>query len=98
MSTNEKSLFDIMTDFEYVEFELERIRDLLSIFDERVSHDVELLNEGWQAEQFKRRYQASKSLLDTLCIQLTKSIQSMTEATRAGYRISKSIKAAAQTE
>lgn len=98
MSTNEKNLFEIMSDFESVEVELERIKNLLFIFDERMTKDVELLNDGWQAEHFKRRYQISKSLLDTVCIQLTNSIQSMTETTRAGYSIYKSIKAATQTE
>jgi len=98
MSTNEKSLFDIMTDYEYVEVELERVRDLILIFDERMTNDVESLNEGWQAENFKRRYRSSKSLLDTLCTQLTNSIKFMAETTAAGYKFSKCIKAATQTK
>lgn len=92
MSTNEKSLFDIMTDFEYIEFELERVRDLLSIFDERMTKDVKLLNEGWKADHFKRRYEVSKTLLDTLFDQLTSSIESMSANTQAGYRICKDMK------
>lgn len=98
MNTSEKSLFEIMSNFEDVEFELERVKDLLSIFEERMTMDVELLDEGWQAEHFKKRYQVSKSLLDTLCIQLTTAIRSMSETTQAGYRISRSIKAAALTK
>lgn len=98
MNTSEKSLFDLMSDLEYVEIELERVRDLLSIFEERMTKDAESLDEGWQAEHFKKRYQASKSLLDTLCIQLTSSIRSMSETTQAGYMLCKSIKAAVQTK
>lgn len=98
MNTSEKSLFEIMSNFEDVEVELERVRDLLFIFEERMTKDVELLDEGWQAEHFPKRYQVSKSLLDALCIQLTTAIRSMSEITRAGYMLHKSIKAAAQTE
>lgn len=98
MSADKERLFYLLSDLEYVEFDLERVRDLLSIYDGRMTRDIKLLHDGLRAELFENSYRKSKTLMDILYDMLSNSIQAINKTTQAGYELAKIAKASTQAE
>lgn len=92
MNTEKKAdFYQVLSAIDKNVAELGRARDLLQLFDEQLSENIDILSKGepWAASYFVDRFRLLRSLLDTIMIQLMDSIGSATETLDEGLAIAR---------
>ena len=93
MSNEEKSaMFAVLGELEGNSFEIERVRDMLQIYDEWMETEMKSFSLG-RSEMlflFPKRYKMLHSLMDAIQIQLKATLAEMDKNLKAGYDISRS--------
>ena len=92
MSNEEKSaIFAVLGDLEGNSFEIERVRDMLQLYDEWMENEMESFSSG-RSEMlflFPMRYKMLHSLMDAIQIRLKATLAEMDKNLKAGYDISR---------
>ena len=96
MSNEEKSaMFAVLSEMEYSFIEIERVRDMLLIYDEWMEKELESFGTVHSdlLRQFPSRYKMLHSLMDAIQIQIKATLEVMEKNLEAGYDISRSCRA-----
>lgn len=96
-NTNPKNLFSVMSDLEENTFSLERVQDLLQIYDEFLGNELGCLRESKDpfTHVFVNRLHLLQSQMEAIRFQLRVAVERTTEAVQEGYAIDRSLRGAA---